>query len=120
MNGYKSRTEALWRRRIRQQQAGELTVCEYCDAHDLSESSFYTWRKKLKSIDERAEATRNPEDAAGSAGLPMGPFFSVRLPAAPANVLEIVHPSGCQIRVPADFQPQVLRDVLAVLDSEEE
>ena len=117
MNGHKSRTEALWRRRIKQQQAGELTVREYCDAHDLSDSSFYTWRKKLKSIDQRGEATPNPEEAAG---LPMGPFFSVRLPATPVNVLEIVHPSGCQIRVPVDFQPQVLRDVLAVLDGEEE
>ena len=81
MNGHKSRTEALGGDGSSNSRRGELTVCEYCDAHDLSESSFYTWRKKLKSIDQRGEATPNPEDAAGAAGLPVGPFFSVRLPA---------------------------------------
>jgi hypothetical protein len=39
--------EALWRRHVRGQASGGLSVRAYCVAHGLQEYSFYWWRRDL-------------------------------------------------------------------------
>ena len=36
-----------WTRLIRSFQAGRETVAEFCERHEVSTASFYTWRRRL-------------------------------------------------------------------------
>lgn len=43
-------TATTMSRHIRAQTEGPLSVAAYCQAHDLSPSTFYYWRKKLAGV----------------------------------------------------------------------
>lgn len=43
-----SERERFWRSMVDQQRQAEQTVREFCREKDLSEPSFYAWRRKLK------------------------------------------------------------------------
>jgi transposase-like protein len=88
-----------WRQRIAQQKASGQTVRAFCEAHQLCEQSFYTWRKQLAvSANEKpvsfalVETTRSP---------------------APAQMLELVLRGGERLYIPAE--EATLRLVLSAL-----
>ncbi len=99
------RKEQQWRRWIHQWQHSELTVRAFCELHQLSQPSFYAWRRQLQQ-----------RDAAPA------PFLPVRvvaeLPAVqPAGTatFEIVLPGNRTLRVAPGFDAATLRQLLAVL-----
>ena len=47
------------RRHLQAQAEGPLSVSAYCEAHDLSLSTFYSWKRKL------SEADATPVEATG-------------------------------------------------------
>lgn len=91
-------TFAAWRR-------SGLSVAAFCRSRHLNLSSFYRWRKILDDLD-RPPATR-PDPR------PSPSFVPVRV--IPDPVVEVLLPSGVQLRVPlsADAR-QLARLVLAL------
>lgn len=102
-----ARKEQQWRRWILQWQSSGLSIRAFCAQHDLSQPSFYAWRRAIKQRDAAA-----------------GTFVPVRV--VPDGVpqvdrssplcLEVVLSCGRWLRVPAGFDPATLRQLLAILE----
>jgi hypothetical protein len=99
------RKEQQWRRWIHQWQHSDLTVRAFCELHQLSQPSFYAWRRVLQQ-----------RDAAAAPFLPVRvvPDLPVVLPAA-TTPFEIVLPGNRSLRVAPGFDAATLRQLLAVL-----
>ena len=84
-----------WRQRISRQKASGLSVRAFCLDHQLSEHSFYAWRRELgaKPVSFALVETTKP------AGIP----------------IELVLNSGETLRIPAD--EGLLRMLLSALQS---
>jgi hypothetical protein len=101
------RKEQQWRRWLRQWQHSGLTVRAFCELHQLSQPSFYAWRRQIQ-LRDAATAT--------------APFLPVRVVTDASHVLpgrstplEIVLPGNRTLRVAAGFDAATLRQLLAVL-----
>ena len=96
--------EQFWRDLIwRQQQSGQ-SVQAFCDSQGVLSPSFYSWRKRLNE----------------SNGGPTAQFVPVQVerelaPVTPGRI-EVRLTNGTCVRVEPGFDPQALRDVLAVLE----
>jgi hypothetical protein len=99
------RKEQQWRRWIHQWQHSDLTVRAFCELHQLSQPSFYAWRRVLQQ-----------RDAAAAPFLPVRvvPDLPVVQPAA-TTPFEIVLPGNRSLRVAPGFDAAALRQLLAVL-----
>jgi hypothetical protein len=95
--------ERGWRQHIEQQRSSGLSVRDYCDAHDLTESSFYLWRRTL------AERDRESTPA-------FVPVVITDAPRVEASPIEIRLAGGQRVRVRAGCDRKLLADVLAVLE----
>ena len=109
------RKQQQWLQHMRRWQRSRLSVRDYCDCQQLSEASFYLWKRALQ---QRGLLT----DTAPAEGLPprQAPaplFLPVALRAADATTgaIELVSPDGWTVRVAAGFEPSTLRQLLAVL-----
>ena len=78
--------------------------------HDLQQSAFYSWRRRL-ALRDRAATALEP--------LPTPAFLPVTVVDPPigrgATAIEIVLADGCRVRVRAGCDRQLLSDVLALL-----
>ncbi|MEO2089341.1 MAG: hypothetical protein ABGY75_07575 [Gemmataceae bacterium] len=93
---------ATWRR-------SGLSVAAFCRSRDLNLSSFYRWRKILDDHDR--PATTRPRSEPDP--LPVQSFVPVRV--IPDAVVEVILPSGLQLRVPLSADaPQLARLVRAL------
>jgi len=100
------RKEQFWRRMLRLWQRSGLSVRAFCEQHDLSQPSFYAWRRTLAQRDAQAIAFVPLEVLAE-------PF-----PPAPESIatgLELVLTSGRVLRIGPAFDEPTLRRLLAVL-----
>ena len=99
----------------RRDKSGE-TVAQFCRRVGVPVHQFYWWQRKLRSREQLARpAGRTDERAQKPAA---EPFLPVRLPlvAQASAPIEVIHPGGCVVRVPAGFDPLVLRHILRTLD----
>ena len=108
-----------WRQRLRDFAGGTESVAEFCDRSGVSESSFYVWRCKLRSLpvgDNGATvAVAEPTTAArNSAALPIS-FLPIEITAS-SNV-EVLLPRGARVIVPG-HDHAALRTIIAALLSE--
>ena len=95
-------TFAMWR-------SSGLSVAAFCRSCDLNLSSFYRWRKILDDLDR--PSTTRPRSEPDP--LPIPSFVPVRV--IPDAVVEVILPSGVQLRVPLSANvPQLARLVLAL------
>ena len=113
--------EKYWRGVIRRQGASGLGTKRFCAQEGISEHRFYWWRRTLRQRSRRrARAPRDgvAVDSGGDCGSPgdASPFLPVALPFSIGAPIEVVHPRGHVIRVPAIFDPIALKRILAVLD----
>ena len=122
--------ERYWRRVIRRFEASGLGVRRFCEREGLSEHRLYWWRRKLRQRDQ-GQAQRPGSSRAGKAvrgkvskpvrgrGRQVGdsPFLPVGLPFSVGDPIEVVHPRGHVIRVPAIFDPTALGRILATIDA---
>jgi len=128
---------SYWRGVLRRQRESGLSVRQFCADERLSDASFYRWKRKITGKDSR-RASNSEEDgksrprAGASSGRGSqkrrqasrvakpngrtGAFIPVRLRATAGGLLEVVHPLGHVVRVPAVFDAGSLRQVLDVLD----
>lgn len=92
---------AYWNRLISEQQTGGESVREFCRARQVSEHSFYVWRRRLS---EEREPVRFAlvDTRAGGESEAVAP-------------LELVLTNGERLRIAAEVNAELLRSVLGVL-----
>ena len=97
----KAARSEYWRERIAQQERSGLSVQRFCTEQELSEQSFYVWRKRLRNQQPMRFALVETEAAQRQAGTEAG--------------LELVLATGERLRISAGVALRVLRTVLEVL-----
>ena len=114
------RKERLWRDRIRRQQQSGLSIRAFCAREALREPSFYWWRRALGHCTSKsAGGVRPPTQRQYTLpALSEAPqLVPVTVTSSPCPVIEIALPGGAVVRVPQDCSSQLLREVLAALES---
>jgi transposase-like protein len=106
--------ERSWRRMLRQWRRSGCSVRAFCAEHGLSEALFYAWRRTIQERDRetRGDAPRSQDHASRSTP----PLFVPVTFAETAPPLEVVLARGHVVRITPGFDPDTLRQLLAVLD----
>jgi len=111
--------ERYWRDLLRRFGTSGLGTKRFCAQERVPEHQFYWWRRRLRQPIRRQPRQRTAAnrtlDASGSA--PGSPFLPVSVPLCLSVPLEIIHPRGHVIRVPALFDAAALGRILATLDT---
>jgi len=100
---------ATWRERIGRWKRSKLTVTEFCRQEQVSQPSFFQWRKRL--IDESAKAHEPPR------------FVELRPVAWPAMPsVQITLPSGAVVTLPGSISTELMTAVVraAMIDPRED
>jgi transposase len=115
--------ERFWRKAVRGWQRSGLTIRAYCARNQLSENSFYAWRREIAWRDEeKNRSRRNPQLGRGQRREPAvaasrNLFMPVQVvPNASTAPIEIVLSSGRVLRVVSGFDRLALRDVVVLLE----
>ena len=90
--------EEGWRERIAGQERSGLSVKQFCEQQQITEQSFYYWRKRLRE--------REPVRFA------LVETKAVRPPPPADPVLELVLATGERLRIGPGVDPATLRSVL--------
>ena len=108
--------EAFWRRAVVEQQGSGLSVRQFCQRKKIAAASFYGWKRELALRDRERNGSERP---AGNAAGHEQSFVPLRVTPAPllAAGLELLHPSGHVIRIPAGFDDETLQRLLSILES---
>jgi len=99
-----------WKRLLREKQSSRQSVAVFCRARRIPVHQFYWWQRQLRYRKSSQTSTKPSNDAT---------FVSVRVPIHMPSI-ELVHPSGCVIRVAAGVDARSLRNVLDALQPTEE
>jgi transposase len=97
--------ERQWRQLIARWQRSGQTIRDFCSRFQLSEPSFYAWRRMLAERD-RAAASFVPVRVVADAAPP------------PIQPIELVLGSGRALRIGPGFDPQTLQQLLTLLESQ--
>ena len=123
-NGAKERS---WRRLIQQWRHSGMTIRDFCVEHEVSEPSFFAWRRTIADRDRQsgqpsADGYGNVDSHKMQDSPTFVPLHVVSTPATPATpagaAYEVVLRDGCIVRVPAGFDPATLRQLLVLLNEE--
>jgi transposase len=98
--------ERFWRRTFSAWQASGQTIRQYCEQHDVTETSFHYWRRELRQRDAHV-STRGASPA----------FVPVRVIPATIVAVKIRCPSGHVVTLSAG-DASVLRGLFAALAPE--
>jgi hypothetical protein len=90
-----------WRERIAEQERSGLSVKQFCKERELTECSFYAWRKRLRGQ--------------GPVRFALVERGALRQDSATEASLELVLATGERLRIGAGVDPATLRTVLEVL-----
>jgi len=114
---------AYWRNLLKRQTASGLGVRQFCREENVSEASFHSWKRKFLHGDrptnhsaEKGGRRRPKAKPATGQGDHAAAFIPVRLSPATNDRVEIVHPRGHVVRLPAVVDANSLRHVLDALD----
>lgn len=106
--------ERMWREFLACWRRSAQTVSGFCEDQGLPRSAFYHWRR---IIAQRDREVATPSSAANHGEADGPAFVPISITAMPTTAtLEIVLGQGRVVRVPAGFDAQTLRQVLAVLE----
>ena len=108
--------ERNWRRVLEQHRNSGVSVRAFCVMKRVSEASFYYWQRRLRNMSTAAAA----DDKIPRRRTPLVPFVPLKVQptAAAAGVIELVHPRGHVLRLPAKFDVDSLTSILVVLNRE--
>lgn len=102
--------QARWLDLIERWQRSRLSVREFCRRHQLSEPSFYSWRRVLRERGLLDEPT-----AGAQAQTPAFVKLTLPVQAAPSSAIEVV--LGRRVlRVPAGFDADALLHLVRLLE----
>ena len=112
--------ERFWRKLIRRWQRSSQTIRDFCADAQVSEPSFYAWRRELQrrdaeAVDARALPRRRRSTAAAAPD-PVPAFLPVTVLATPAASLEIVLGNGRVVRLGRGFDAELLRQLLPIVE----
>ena len=112
-----------WRGMLERRAASGLSVRQFCKEEQVSEASFHSWKRKLAHGDRPAKKSSEKGGQKRPQAKPVtkqadnaAVFIPVRVSPATNAPMEIVHPRGHVVRLPAVFDEISLRQVLNVLD----
>ena len=106
--------ERYWKKVIREAARSGLSIREYCRQHDLRESQFHWWQRKLK--DGRQEGRLRGQ---GGGGGSKASFVLVSDGAEDLDAgIELVLGNGRRLRIRKGVDEQTLRTVLAAIGTE--
>ena len=120
-----SKRAGYWQGVIGKQESSGMSAAAFCRQHEVPESSFYNWKRKLKQRRREDDSTRTGK--ATSPGITRSgatrknsalTFVPLELPTPPAvrpASSEVVLPDGCRIIVPGQCDAHWLREILQVL-----
>ena len=127
-NGAKERS---WRELIQQWRHSGMTIRDFCVEHEVSEPSFFAWRRTIADRDRDRDRQSGHPSADGYGNVDSNktqdsptfvPLHVVSTPAGAAYAAyaayEVVLRDGCIVRVPAGFDPATLRQLLVLLNEE--
>jgi len=103
--------ERRWREVLKRWGQSGLSVRRLCALEEISEPSFYAWRRWLA---ERKNGKRRRK--AGHLKDNRGRLFVPLHVVDATPTLEIIHPLGCRIHVTGDVDPVALGRVIEALD----
>jgi hypothetical protein len=109
-----TKTHRRWQELVQRQAASGLSIREFCEQEQISQPSFYAWRRRLRQQPgggKRSPDTRRGGDRVGASG----EFIPLHLVDAP-SIWEVVHPSGYRVRVSGEVNAMALQCILSVLD----
>jgi len=94
-----------------------MTIRDYCAAEGLAEHNFHAWRKTLAERDrqEPPRAKRSGATAALAAFVPIH-VVNDEATSASRNAVEVLLANGRALRVGRDFDAEVVRQLLALLE----
>jgi transposase-like protein len=123
--------EQFWRDLIGRQPSSGLSIASFCDDAGVSANSFFVWKRRLRSQagdSKRRPASRRRWNRSANSSRPSGhsptasPLVPVRLIADPvhrqalnAGAIEVEWPDGVVLRVSAECDGRVVRDVVNAL-----
>jgi transposase-like protein len=106
----RTRTRQRWQSLVELWRHSGLSVPAFCRRHRLAAPSFYAWRRKFRQDEPLANTSAAPQPVT---------FLPVHIrpePTAASPPLELVLPRGLCLRIPPGFDPDALRDLLALLE----
>jgi hypothetical protein len=101
---------ALWRDRVRRQEASGLTIEEFCAQERVARSKFYAWKRRFRLADA---ADHCPTLPARSTFLPVTVRVLQHGPEEPLPI-EADLPNGIRLRIPTVNEHLACRLVRAV------
>jgi transposase-like protein len=130
--------ERHWREIVARYERSGMKVRAFCDRHGIKEPQFFAWRRELRRRDAADPANPNDRGGGGGNGLtravaardarttkaaartaPPAPFAPVQVvstPSVPPSSIEIIVADGRRVAVGPGFDPEALRQVLAVVE----
>ena len=117
--------ERFWRRLLRLWRRGGGTIRAFCAEHQVSEASFFAWRRIIADRDREHASqpdlrTNERHDAPHPVTAVQPAFVPLRVVPSPAGepsrAFEVVLKDERVVRVPAGFDAVSLRMLLAVLE----
>lgn len=122
MSRRSSEKEAYWRKLLREQRRSGMTVRQFCRDHGLSEASFFSWQREIATRDRQAAGTTENGSSSSrkkqASPPPVNAASFIPLRLSGTSALELVHPRGHVLRIPAGFDEEGLVKVLQLLDRE--
>lgn len=101
-----SRTAATrWRERIDEWRRSKLSIAEYCRQKQLSQPSFFAWRKRLAGDDAVPGRGRSRPIEKGRV---QSSFIELPPPAWPTKSLQITLPGGAVVVLPPDASSELV------------
>ena len=99
--------QQFWQMVLETFKSSELSIRQFCQQEGLTESAFYSWRKKLAASDESTDDEQ--EDCQSQ------PFIQVSMPDKKPELLELVLVSGNTLRISSGADNKTLANVLSAL-----
>jgi transposase-like protein len=103
--------ERYWEKVVREAARSGLSIREYCRQHDLKESQFHWWQRKLKDRRQERRLRRQRGSGGSEASFALVSEGAEDLDAG----LELVLGNGCRLRIRKGVDEQTLRTVLAAM-----
>jgi hypothetical protein len=104
------RLHALWRDRIRRQQASGLTIAQFCDEERVARSKFHAWKRRFRLMETQDQSQTA---SAPSTFLPVT-VRVLKSAAGQSPPIEADLPNGIRLRIPTADTYLVCRLVRAV------
>ncbi|MEJ2080467.1 MAG: transposase [Acidobacteriota bacterium] len=103
--------ERYWRKTIRAAARSGVSIREFCRRHDLKESQFHWWQRRLRASGETGTQRKPSGESSASFAL-----VSEETGALEAG-LELVLADGRRLRIGRGVDEETLRTVLAAVET---